>query len=58
MAQGKIPFLTCDDCGKVSDILINCYCRKVTCPECRGKRHSEHSPFAGINQPTVSVNTD
>lgn len=36
--------LVCDDCRKVSLYLLNCYCRKMVCRECRFTRHHEHKP--------------
>ncbi|GEM_PF-1179730 len=34
--------LTCDDCGKVSQYLLNCYCRSMVCRECRFVLHLAH----------------
>ena len=34
--------LTCDDCGKVADYLLNCYCRSMVCRECRFTGHMGH----------------
>ena len=37
----------CDDCGKVSNRITNCWCGRVVCDTCRHLKHAAHMAAKG-----------